>query len=135
IGLEYPVILMENEKKTRKLLNEIKGKPLILIMHYEQVLTHGTAILMAMLERGKKVYVALDESVRIKKHNSVIGDRIYMLVQAKERVQVGRKKQILDVSRKRAKVSFARVLSGTPAPQGPHDLWNQFRVIGEMEAT
>ncbi len=136
IGLDYPIILMDNEKKTRALLNQIgPSKPVILVMHYEQVLTHGNAILTAMLERSKKLYVALDESVRIKKHSSVIGDRIYLLVQAKERIQVGKKKQIIDVLKKRRRVEFSRVLSGTPAPQGPHDLWNQFRVIGEMEAT
>lgn len=135
LGLAYPVILMDNEKKTRKLLNEIGKQPLILVMHYEQVLTHGNAILVAMLERRKKVYCALDESVRIKKHNSVIGDRLYLLSMCKERHKVGRKTTILDMHRVRAPLAYRRVLSGTPAPQGPHDLWNQFRFIGAMEST
>lgn len=136
IGLGYPVILMENEKKTRKALNDIgPRKPLILVMHYEQVQTHGNAILTAMLERQKKVYIALDESVRIKKHSSVIGDRLYMLAQSKERFQQGKKKIIMDMQKVRRKAAFTRVLSGTPAPQGPHDLWNQFRFVGVMEDT
>lgn len=136
IGLGYPILLLENEKKARKALNEIgPNRPMILVMHYEQVLTHGSAIMTAMLERRKKVYVALDESVRIKKHSSVIGDKLYMLAQSKERFQQGKKKVVLDMTAKRSKVAFARVLSGTPAPQGPHDLWNQFRFIGAMEGT
>lgn len=135
IGLGYPIILMDNEKKTRKLLNEIGRQPLVLVMHYEQVLTHGSAILTAMLERRKKVYIALDESVRIKKHSSVIGDRLYLLANAKDRFKQGKKTIVMDMTAKRSKVAFARVLSGTPAPQGPHDLWNQFRFIGAMEGT
>lgn len=135
IGLGYPIILMQNEKKTRKLLNEIGKQPLILVMHYEQVLTHGTAIITAMLERRKKIYCALDESVRIKKHSSVIGDRLYMLSSAKERFQQGKKKIIMDMRAKRDPIKYKRVLSGTPAPQGAHDLWNQFRFCGAMEAT
>lgn len=136
IGLGYPILLLENEKKARKTLNEIgPRRPVILVMHYEQVLTHGSAILTAMLERRKRVYCALDESVRIKKHSSVIGDKLYLLSMAKERVQQGRKKLILDVSKNRSPFAFSRVLSGTPAPQGPHDLWNQFRFIKAMEGT
>lgn len=135
LGLGYPIILHDNEKKTRKLLNEIRGRPLVVVMHYEQVLTSGSAILTAFLERRKRVYVALDESVRIKKHSSVVGDKLYLLSMAKERFQQGRRKLILDVSKTRSPISYARVLSGTPAPQGAHDLWNQFRFIKAMEGT
>ena len=134
LGMGYPIILMDNEKKTRKLLNEIGKQPLIIVMHYEQVLTHGTAIITAMLERGKKLYCALDESVRIKKWSSVIGDKLYFLSLAKDRFQVGKKKVIV-ASKTRDPIKYARVLSGTPAPQGPHDLWNQFRFVKAMEAT
>jgi len=136
IGLQYPTILMDNAKKTRKALNEIGRRPLILVMHYEQVLTHGTDILIAMLERRRKVYVALDESVRIKKHSSVIGDRLYLLRMAKDRVRVSPKKSIIvDKRKERDPFAFARVLTGTPNPQGPHDLWNQLRFLGELEGT
>lgn len=134
IGLSYPIVLMENEKKTRAALNEIGRQPLILVMHYEQVLTHGSAILTAMLERKKKVYIALDESVRIKKHSSVIGDKLYLLANAKERIQRGKKKELIDVVT-RVSADFKRILSGTPAPQGAHDLWNQFRFLGHMDRT
>lgn len=134
IGLDYPVILVDSDKKTFKLLNEVGRRPVIVVLHYEQVLTHGSRIITAMLERRRKVYVALDESVRVKKHTSVIGDKIYLLMWAKERIQQGKKKSIISVVT-RAKASFVRILSGTPAPQGPHDLWNQFRIIGAMEGT
>jgi len=134
IGLNYPVILMKNEKKTRAALNEIGRQPMILVLHYEQVLTHGRRILEAMLERKKRIYIALDESVRIKKHSSIIGERLYFLANAKERIQQGKKKLLIDVAN-RLPAAYKRVLSGTPAPQGAHDLWNQFRFIGEMDRT
>lgn len=132
IGLPYPIVLMENEKKTRQALNDTGRQPTILVLHYEQVLTHGSAIMTALLERRKKVYIALDESVRIKKHSSVIGDKLYLLANAKDRIQRGRKKELIDVVT-RAPAAFKRVLSGTPAPQGAHDLWNQFRFLGQMD--
>lgn len=134
IGLGYPILALQNEKKARKALNEIGRVPMILIMHYEQVLTHGRRILEAMLKRKRKVYCALDESVRIKNHKSVIGDRLFLLAHAKERIQRGRKKEIINVAAQ-LPMEFKRVLSGTPAPQGTHDLWNQFRFIGEMDGT
>lgn len=135
IGLQYPVVLLVNEKKAREALNEIGRQPLVVILHYEQVKTHGSAIMKAVLERRRKVYLALDESVRIKSHNSVIGELLYFLAHAKDRIVSGKKKVIVDQSSKRSRVAFARVLSGTPAPQGAHDLWNQFRFIGAMEGT
>jgi SNF2 family DNA or RNA helicase len=136
IGLDYPIILMDSAKKTRKLLNEVGKRPLIIVMHYEQVLTHGTDILIALLERRKKVYVALDESVRIKKHNSVIGDRLYLLRMAKDRIKISAKRfQVIDKRKERDQFAFARVLTGTPNPQGPHDLWNQLRFCGVLEGT
>lgn len=136
IGLDYPMLLLKNEKTARVWLNERKGRtPFVVVMHYEQVLTHGQAVMKAFLEKRKRVYCALDESVRIKKHSSVIGDKLYLLSRGKERFQQGKKKLILDVPKLRDKMAFTRVLSGTPAPQGPHDLWNQFRFLGAMEGT
>lgn len=136
IGLTYPVILHQNEKSTRARLNEIRRNPLILVCHYEQIKTHAGSVIGAMLERKKRVYIALDESVRIKSHSSVIGEKLWLLSHGKDKVKVSPKKsKIIDVTAHRAKASFTRVLSGTPAPQGPHDLWSQFRQIGAMEAT
>lgn len=138
IGLPYPVILVDTDKKTFAALNDLrKGGyrgPVVVVMHYEQVLTNGGRVLHRILELGKKVYIALDESVRIKKHSSVIGDKLYLLSWAKDRIQQGKKKLIIDVVN-RVRVAYSRVLSGTPAPQGPHDLWAQFRQIGQMERT
>lgn len=134
IGLEYPVILMQNEKTCRALLNKIGRRPMIIVLHYEQVKTHGSAIMIALLERRKKVYLALDESVRIKSHDSVIGEKLYRIAGCTEKFKVGRRNQILSMVAKRDPVAFKRILSGTPAPQGPHDLWNQFRFIGAVEA-
>ena len=138
-GYPYPVILMENEKKCLAALNDLRksNSPFMrnpmLIMNYEQVLTHGSRIIERLIEMGKRIYCGLDESVRIKKHSSVIGDRLYLLASGQERIKIGVKKSILKHVGKG--IEFTRVLSGTPAPQGPHDLWNQFRFIRLMDKT
>lgn len=138
-GYPYPVVLMENEKKCLAELNELRKSnnpfrrnPMV-VMHYEQVKTHGQRILSRLIDMGKRVYLALDESVRIKKHNSVNGDILYLLASGQERYSLGGKKK--GIRKVNDGVSFVRVLSGTPAPQGPHDLWSQFRLIGLMEKT
>lgn len=132
LGFPYPIILMDSDKKTFDQLNKLGRQPVIIVAHYEQMLTHAGRVLTAMLERKKRVYLALDESVRIKKHTSVIGDMLYLLGSAKTRIKKGKSSVILDVT-DRIPAAFRRVLSGTPAPQGPHDLWMQFRFIGKMD--
>lgn len=135
-GYPYPVVLVDSDKKTFDALNAIRKSgnraPPIIIMHYEQVLTHGSRIIARFTEMGKRIYCALDESVRIKKNTSVIGDRLYLLASGQERVHQGKKSWLV---KKGTGFSFRRVLSGTPAPQGPHDLWSQFRFIGLMDKT
>ena len=135
IGLDYPTILYTNEKTARAELNKIGRQPLLLIMNYEQVLYSAYAVVSAILERRRKVYMALDESVRVKSHSSVMGERIWCLTQGKEKVKQGNRTVVVDITAKRSSCAFVRVLSGTPAPQGPHDLWNQFRIIGAMPST
>lgn len=130
LGLSYPIVMVDSYKQAAKELNELRGQPVIVICHYEQVLTHGRALLEAMLERKRLVYTALDESVRIKSHTSVIGDCLYLLCNSKARIKKGRTSEIIDLDRLPAQ--YKRVLSGTPAPQGPHDLWMQFRFLGMM---
>ena len=132
-GYPYPVILMDSDKKAIKAIGLLKrGQPFALVMHYEQVLTHGKRILDWLLTQGKKVYLALDESVRIKNHNSVVGTQLYMTANGRDRVRHGKGWRYFDTG---TRVAFKRVLSGTPAPQGPHDLWNQFKFLGMMEKT
>lgn len=132
-GYPYPIVLVDNAKKTLKALAEIKRAPVIVVMHYEQVLTHSTEIINYLKEKNRKIYLALDESVRIKNFSSVIGERLYSLASGREKIQISPKKSQWVQSSE--PIDFMRVLSGTPAPQGPHDLWNQFRFLGEMEAT
>lgn len=60
----------------------------------------------------KRVYLALDESTQIKKHNSV------------------RTKSLLGTARM---CSYTRILSGAPMVQGPQDIWAQLKFIGAMK--
>jgi len=133
LGLPYPVVLLDSDKKALKALSEVKG-PVVVVCHYEQVQTHARRVLEKLLADRRRVYLALDESVRIKNHKSVVGDVLYLLANGKDRVRVSAKaSRVIDVPR--GPVAFRRVLSGTPAPQGPHDLWMQFKFLGAMEST
>lgn len=133
LGLPYPVVLVDSDKKALKALESVRG-PVVLVCHYEQVQTHGRRLLEKLLEDKRKIYLALDESVRIKNHKSVIGDVLYLVANGKKRTKVSAKvSRVIDDPR--GPVAFRRVLSGTPAPQGPHDLWMQFKFGGVMEKT
>ncbi len=139
LGSTYPVILVENAKKTFDALNAINKErggrtPVVIVCHYEQMATHGKAILTKLRERQRKVYLGLDESVRIKNHKSVVGDILYLIANGFQRIRVSaRSTRIADDPL--GPVAYRRVLSGTPAPQGPHDLWMQFRFLGYMDKT
>ncbi len=136
-GYPFPIILLNDEKKDLKVIKELGARPYVLVFHYELVLTRGRAIVEELLKQGRKVYMALDESVRIKNFKSKNGDRLYLLATGQNRLEIrnGRKVRYQVVKADHPPIAYKRVLSGTPAPQGPHDLWNQFRFIGAMERT
>lgn len=130
VGYPYPVILMSDELKALAEVKELRKRrqPFILVFHYDLVLTRGTALVKALIAMGLRIYVAIDESVRIKKHDSKVGVRLYLILHGLE--QRPRPTRGFEIFRAGEDVDFIRILSGTPAPQGAHDLWSQFRVIG-----
>jgi SNF2 family DNA or RNA helicase len=60
----------------------------------------------------KATYIAFDESIQIKTHNS-------------QQAQAA-----IELSRYGAR---RRILTGKPITQGPHDLWGQMRAIGQLD--
>jgi SNF2 family DNA or RNA helicase len=110
IKFPYPVILLGDKlSKTQKAVKDAKG-PCVVIMHYELILTRGGEMIEWLMGQGA-VYIALDESTRIKNPQSKV------------------LKKLVQITRPRPE-TYKRVLSGGPAPQGPHDLWGQFHFIG-----
>ena len=150
-GYPYPTIVVKNVKKTLKVIEEHfrigrtnKYRPFAVIFHYELTLYQAEQIVNELLARGLRIFWALDESVRIKSKDSSVGELLYFLGEGKERVaqgviskgpNKGKPKYIIKQIEGREPVPFRRILSGTPAPQGAHDLWAQFRFIGTMENT
>lgn len=148
-GYPYPSIVAKTVKKTLKIIDEEfrigktnKYRPFALIFHYELSLYQADELMEALLARGLRIFWALDESVRIKSYSSRVGEKLYFLGEGKRRVPKGvvqsgpnKGKIKYIVEQYRDPVAFRRILSGTPAPQGPHDLWSQFRFLGEMEKT
>lgn len=113
IDYPYPVIIATDEKKALAEIKKVKG-PFVIVSHFELVLTRWGRLLDELLDRGWDVYKAIDESTRIKNHKSKIGKRLY---------EIGKR------------CRYRRILTGTPAPQGTHDMWAQLKFLGEMERT
>lgn len=109
LGNPYPTLLFGKNKDAEKFVKETK-EPCMIVIHYELVLTRGGDFIEWLLEQGR-VYIALDESTRIKNKDSKVAKRLKKI-------------------HKETPFTFRRVLSGSPAPQGPHDLWSQFDFIG-----
>lgn len=155
-GYPYPSIIAKTVKKTLKIIDEefalqrrrpggkVSYRPFALIFHYELSMYQADELVNALIERGLRIFWALDESVRIKSHSSSVGEKLYFLGEGKHRVHKGiiqrgpnkgKPKYVVEPIPGREPVAFRRILSGTPAPQGAHDLWAQFRFIGTMETT
>lgn len=140
---QYPTIVC-NEKRILERIRKMRGRPFVLVFHYELALGRGRDMVEHLIGAGRKIYWALDESVRIKGPTSRVGELLYFLSEGKHRVvggvyksgpKKGKEKYIVARIPGREPVEFRRILSGTPAPQGPHDLWSQLRFLGKMEDT
>lgn len=109
IGFPYPVLLYDGTAASMwKRITDCKG-PCMVVIHYDIVLTKGGDLIELLKEKGKRLMLGLDESTRIKNPNAKVGK---YLVQIKDFFK------------------YIRLLSGSPAPQGVHDLWQQFTLIG-----
>jgi SNF2 family DNA or RNA helicase len=83
----------------------------VMVINYEAIITaRGSVVVDKFLHRGRCMLV-VDESTQIKNPKAQRTRRL-----------IGWAKN----------VRYIRLLSGQPVVQGPHDLWSQFRVLGEM---
>jgi SNF2 family DNA or RNA helicase len=90
-----------------------KGPP-VLIINYDAARMPGvTRALQIWASRGK-AYLAVDESIQIKGPGTAQTKAIHALAPL---------------------CAFARLLTGRPQTQGPHDLWGQLRAIGLFPIT
>lgn len=117
--LSYPYELEIYSKKPKEQKAQLdqmlkSKKPRVIVVNYEMLLSSFAPFLSTLIANGQ-VYIALDESIRIKNPKSKVGKKLQELFKGEESSH------------------FRRVLSGRPAPQGVHDLWGQFRFIGLME--
>jgi SNF2 family DNA or RNA helicase len=117
IGFPYPVLLMDGSADSMwKSIVDVSegksGKKVVVVCHYDLVLTRCGDLIELMLEKGVRLKVTLDESTRIKNPQAKVGKYLIQL---------------------RNKFAYKRILSGSPAPQGTHDLWGQFKFIGATD--
>lgn len=119
-GFDFEVFIWEgSEDPIRRHLRKGFTRPPVLIINYEAIRyadakkrTPGRGFSMIREFIGNKpAYIAFDESIQLKTHDS------------------NQTKAAIDFSKEFA---IRRILSGKPQTQGPHDLWGQFRAIGEL---
>lgn len=86
-------------------------KPPVLIVNYEAIRRVGTQEFIRRFIAGRKCMVVFDESIQLKNNKAD---------QTKAAISLA------------SGFRYARILSGKPMTQGPHDLWGQMRVIGKL---
>lgn len=113
IEFPYPVLLMDGTAESMWKLIDAAGPRSVVVIHYDIVLTKGGDLLELLINKGKRIYIALDESTRIKNPKAKVGKYLIQI---------------------RSKFKYRRVLSGAPNPQGPHDLWGQLRFVDATDS-
>lgn len=123
------ILLWQSDRaKTRQFRYELEDflghrGPRVLVMNIEAISTVAAARLLCtnfLDENPGCNVVAVDESVKIKNHESACGEFV--------------------VEQLRPKAAFRRILTGRITPRSPLDLWNQFRfldpsILGHEEFT
>lgn len=82
-----------------------------LVVNYEAIRSESTMRFLKEYMAGRKTFLAFDESIKLKGHDSL---------QTKAAIELSKE------------ADYSRVLSGKPISQGPHDLWAQMRAIKQL---
>lgn len=101
----------ESGANNEPFLKKIFTKPPVLIINYEAIRSESTQDYIKAFIFKRKAMIVFDESIQLK--NNKAAQTKAALLLAKE-------------------FKYARILSGKPMTQGPHDLWGQMRAIGEL---
>jgi len=107
-----PHIFVSGDSSNSAFFDRRFNRPPVLIINYEAIRSEALREILSYWMLRKPTYVAFDESIQIKTHNSQ---------QTKAAIELSRHAVI------------RRILTGKPTSQGPHDLWGQMRAIGQME--
>jgi hypothetical protein len=111
-GFDFDAHIYETGSKASKAwLRGSFDRPPVLIMHYQGLRTAGGIADACAFADAKPTFGVFDESIQIKTFDSS---------QTKRSIELGKH------------LEFARILSGKPTTQGPHDLWAQMRAIGKL---
>lgn len=111
IGFPYPVIAFDGTWQQMRAKIDAARKEsgfVMVVIHYDIVLTKGGDLIEDLIKSGLRLYMALDESTRIKNPKAKVGKYLHAI---------------------KHQIAYRRTLSGAPNPQGPHDLWGQFNFL------
>lgn len=104
----------ESGTDNERFLHRAFNKPPVLIVNYEAIRRANTQTYIQRFIAGRKCMIVFDESIQLKNNKAD---------QTKAAIALAQNFQ------------YARILSGKPITQGPHDLWGQLRSIGKLNGT
>lgn len=111
-GLEIDQMVYESGSNAASYwANKAGNRPKQLIINYEAIRSEETMRFLKGFMLNRRVFGIFDESIKLKTFNSA---------QTKAAIELSKD------------FSYSRILSGKPVSQGPHDLWAQMRVIGQL---
>jgi len=112
-GLDADVHIWESGSDTNSsFLARRYNRPPLLVINYEAIRKEQVRATLIRWMDIKPTYLAFDESIQLKRHDS---------------------QQTVGGHNLARSAAVVRLLSGKPTTQGPHDLWGQIRTIGLAE--
>jgi SNF2 family DNA or RNA helicase len=112
LGVHVHVYNSGNDNDNSAFLRRSFDKPPVLIVNYEAIRSQKTIDYIMAFINGRDSWITFDESIQLKTHDS-----------QQTRAAIALSKYF----------KFRRILTGKPITQGPHDLWAQMRVLGQLD--
>lgn len=113
-GVNVDPWIYESGADNERFQHRAFDKPPVLIVNYEAIRRANTQTYIQRFIAGRKCMIVFDESIQLKNNKAD---------QTKAAIALAKDFQ------------YARILSGKPMTQGPHDLWGQMRAIGKLNGT
>jgi SNF2 family DNA or RNA helicase len=112
-GMDVEAHVFESgSRNSSEFLRREYNRPPLLVINYEAIRSEPIHNSVIDWMGRKPTYIVFDESIQVKTHDAI---------QTKSAIILSRAARL------------RRILTGKPIAQGPHDLWGQMRVIGQLD--
>lgn len=104
--------IFESGANNAEFLRRNFDRPPVLVINYEAIRRPDSFDFVLKFVKGRDAMIVFDESIQLKGNNTL---------QTKAAIQLAKA------------FKYARILSGKPITNGPHDLWGQMRSIKQLD--